>query len=416
MIGSILFNGNVIREQDFIYQFAERIRQSNHIDPAVRDSKKVLLITAAWRDNEFNEQHVKDALQEIGIQPNYQNGFDSNIQNLCVYHEWLQYYKHNPFACDIYTQAINTLLKIKRFYQERNSELVHLLQRHTIMLKKEFPHLSLGRILNSGSDAISSLENTQELFANYACREIQKTLDYLIGGDELQAQMSQNIQEFAKGKSGVFADHVYQQTRQQLVKKILSSNSIFIFGGDIATLYHSLRFWELQDALKESLLRGTNFYTVSAGSMVLGQKIIIYDDFQEMRGQKPRHFEFFDNGFSLVKKMTLFPHCKDRIQTDDPDNLAYLAHRFQGKVCVGLNEDSFLLLDSHTHNNQLYPRYTSVGKQDGVYVFDPSGKKIRLNYGEELPVPGTYCWQQQQQVSPPLAQESYAGQTLWRED
>ncbi len=81
MIGSILFNGNVVREEDFIYQFKDRILQSNHIDPNIRESKKVLLITGAWRDNEFNEGHLKSTLHKIGIPSHYNNGFDDNIQN-----------------------------------------------------------------------------------------------------------------------------------------------------------------------------------------------------------------------------------------------------------------------------------------------------------------------------------------------
>lgn len=415
MIGSILFNGNVVREQDFITQFKERILRSNHIDPRVQKTKKVVLITAAWGENEFNEQHVKNALSQIGIQPNYNSGFDENIQNLSIYHAWLEYYQQNPSACNTYNEAIDTLLNVKKFYQERNTELVHLLQRHSIRLKQEFPHLSLERILDKEYNNLTSAQNTQELFQNYACHEIQKTLDYLIGGDELQAKISENIQEYAKGRSGVFSDRSYQQKRQLLVERILSANSIFIFGGDIATLYHSLRFWELQDALKEALLRGTNFYTVSAGSMVLGQKIIVYDDFEQHKGQQKRHFEFFDNGFGLVKKITLFPHCKDRIQTDDPNNLAYLAHRFGGRTCVGLNEESYLLLDSHTANNRLYPRYTSVGKKDGVHVFDPSGEKICLKYGEELAVPGTFAWEKQKKTSNKKLSK-YQGETLWGND
>ena len=88
MIGSILFNGNILKEEDFIHTFKDRILQSNHVDPMVHESKKVLLITGAWRDNEYDEGHVKKALMDIGIPSRFSNGYDENIQNLCIYHEW----------------------------------------------------------------------------------------------------------------------------------------------------------------------------------------------------------------------------------------------------------------------------------------------------------------------------------------
>ncbi len=427
MIGSILFNGNALREQDFIHQFKDRILKSNHVDSEVQAKKKVLLITGAWKENEFQEQHVKKALRDIGIPVNYQNGFDDNIQNLCVYHELLNYYKQNPYVHDVYMQTMMTLEKVRQLYQERSIELFRLMQKHTKMLKHEFPKTPLSDILSSASSdhqwQISQLDSS-ELLKQYACQEVRKTLGYLVGGDELQAKISAELQEYAKGKSGIFGDPVYQNTRQKLVERILSCSSIFIFGGDIDSLYHSLQFWQLQGALAEALLRGTNFYTISAGSMVLAQKIIVFDNFVDKEGNNNQHFEFFDNGFGLVTKITLLPHCQERIQTDDPDNLAYLAHRFEGRVCVGLNEGSYLLLDAHRdENGRLYPRYTSVGTEDGVYVFNRAGEKIRLDYGEQVLVPGTLVWEKRYSGTPLTPTPSfqpkgfvYKGQTLWAAD
>ncbi|MEW6283107.1 MAG: hypothetical protein AB1758_31125, partial [Candidatus Eremiobacterota bacterium] len=120
---------------------------------------------------------------------------------------------------------------------------------------------------------------------------------------------------------------------------------------------------------------GTSFYTVSAGSLLMCDRIIVYDDF----AREGHEFNLFNRGFGLVRHLQLFPHCMDRIQTDDPDNLSYLAYRFQHRLCVGMNKDSFLLLEGDLA--------TSVGKRDGVYVFDPSGEKVRYDYLEALATP-----------------------------
>jgi hypothetical protein len=47
---------------------------------------------------------------------------------------------------------------------------------------------------------------------------------------------------------------------------------------------------------------------------------------------------------------------------------------------VGLNQRSFLRLELDPR------RATSVGEDDGVYVFDPDGRKLCCRRGEEIPV------------------------------
>src|SRR4029079_3826126 len=122
--------------------------------------------------------------------------------------------------------------------------------------------------------------------------------------------------------------------------------------------------------------RGTQLVAMSAGAMVLCERVIVYDDHAET----PRDFQLYDLGLALVRDIQLFPHCMERIQTDDPDNLAYLAHRFRHHACVGLNQRSFLLLELDPR------RATSIGDQDSVYVFDPEGRKIGYRKGEEIRV------------------------------
>ncbi len=130
----------------------------------------------------------------------------------------------------------------------------------------------------------------------------------------------------------------------------------------------------MRSVFVEALRRGTTFITVSAGSLLLCERIIIYDDFAQ-----GKEFHLFDRGFGMVQALQIFPHCNDRIQVDDANNLAYLAHRFGERKCVGLNEGSYLLLEPSEHH-----KARSLGSDDGVYVFDRSGEKRRYDRGEEL--------------------------------
>jgi len=155
----------------------------------------------------------------------------------------------------------------------------------------------------------------------------------------------------------------------------------------VAVLYNRLNFFKLKDTFVEALRRGANFYTVSAGTGVMCNRIILYDDYAGDR-QQVHDCEFFDNGFGVVSKIQVFPHAMDRIKTDDADNLAYLAHRFDSSCCVGMNAESFLLQEStaDAHGAQ-QERFYSVGEKDAVYVFDRQGRKVRKERGEEI-IPG----------------------------
>mgnify|MGYP000498241397 FL=1 len=76
MAGRMIINGNARAEEDLIYATREHILESRHQDPQIRKERTVTLITAAWRDNEHQESHIKKALYEIGIEPRYQGDYD----------------------------------------------------------------------------------------------------------------------------------------------------------------------------------------------------------------------------------------------------------------------------------------------------------------------------------------------------
>ncbi|MBC7474806.1 MAG: hypothetical protein H7263_10985, partial [Candidatus Sericytochromatia bacterium] len=174
MKGTILFNGNIVFETDFIDKFQDRILASNHSDSKVRDSKKVLLITAAWQKREFKENHVKQALYNIGIKPKYVGGFDQNIQNLSVYHDFNKFKSEVPTIYDFYHSKQNVILSVKTFYREKNSGLISILQKQLTLLKNTFRSITLHQVLKYDVDAgalkLNSI-NQWELLYHYACKD-----------------------------------------------------------------------------------------------------------------------------------------------------------------------------------------------------------------------------------------------------
>lgn len=404
MKGSIILNGNIEFEIDYIYKYKDKLLTSIHEDEQIRRNRKVLLITAAWRKDEHKEEHVKDALRKIGIPSIMRNGYDVNIQNLSIYHEFNRFRKEMPDIYKFYHEKQTNIIAVKNFYRKKNHSLVNILKHQVKQIKEEFPGISFADVMNYNvKEETKRLteKNTSEHRFHYYCRDVQYTLKHISDMDNEMEAVSREIDDYFFKKSRVEENSLYQEQKKMFEERILSANSIFIFGGHVAVLMNRLNFYKLKDAFRKALARGTNFFTVSAGSDVLCDKIILYGWVDLEHPDPMRDFEYFDKGFGLIQKLTLFPHCLDRIKTDDPDTLSYLAHRFHGSICVGLDQLSFLKLETYKDfSGKIYERYVSVGKEEGVYVFDKSGKRIVKSYGEELEVPGSKIYEEHQGRQP----------------
>ena len=391
MKGYILFNGNIRLDVDFVWRYAHRILASHHVDPEVRQWKKVLLCTAAWQHNEFEEQHVKDALFRIGIpsRPDA-GGMEGNVQNLSVYHEFKQFMADESAIERLFRESQDVIRRTKEFYRRKNNEFLRILRETVKYVRELFPQAALADVL--AYDVVHARERLRRLddrglLFHYCCQDVQDTLAKIVENDAAQLRICTEIEAYFRDRSRLDENPRFIAVRDRLRTRVLSANTIMMFGGNLYVLLTCLRFFRLRNAFHEALFRGTNYYSVSAGSMALAEKIIVYDDFWgDGREQNRKEFEFFDNGLGLVSRITLFPHCMDRIQTDDADNLAYLANRFSTGPCVGLNEDSFLLAESFSDERLgcVRERYLSVGEKDGVYVFDRRGTKTVRMQGDEV--------------------------------
>lgn len=366
MRGAIVFNGNIQAEANFVERAREYLLASRHQDEAVRRSGRVLLVTAGWLENEYHEGHIKKALYKIGITPDFRAGHDENVQNLALYHRYQEFLQQRPTLADSWKESEAAIEAARTLYLEKNSFFIASLRRSMQRLREYIPRESLAEIL----------DNTiaRGRLVGFLSSDVRETLQLLQRNDDLMVQLLTDLDEQFAVETGLTYDPLWNATRASLSDRILGANSIFLFGGNLGVLHRCLSFFRLRQPLIEALRRGTTFYTVSAGSLVCNERIIIYNDFEQ-----EREFQLYDRGFGLIRELQLFPHCMDRIQTDDSDNLTYLAQRFRHTVCVGLNQESFLRVEF-----QPRLRAESLGSRDGVYVFDRRGQKNRFNRGQEV--------------------------------
>jgi len=371
MPGAILFNGNAETNEDLIRGAAPVLLSSRHQDPEVAASKRVLLITAGWAEEEHNEGHIKAVLNDIGLESRFVNGFDRTLVNLSLLSELKDLLQETPVLAEAWAELRRVVSSARSLYLVHNAHLIALFRRALTEAKAIDKTITLPRLFREEAHSIRG----RPLLRYALARELGQTLQTLEENDDNLVHLLRDLEQRAFDDAGVTYNVKWREARERLEKRILSANSIVLFGGRLDLLLDGLRFFRLREPMFEALRRGAQFVAMSAGAMVLCERVIVYDDLAETR----RDFQLYDRGLELVRDIQLFPHCMERIQTDDPDNLAYLARRFRHHVCVGLNQRSFLLLEMAPR------RAVSKGDEDGVYVFGPDGDKFCYPAGQAIP-------------------------------
>ncbi|CAM9903360.1 unnamed protein product, partial [Phaeothamnion confervicola] len=309
MRGSLLLNGNIPQEADFVRTARAHLVRSRHVDPQIQKSLKVLLVTAGWLDNEYKEAHVKKSLYDVGVPSKPRDGYDSNVQNLSLYHLYQEFLEARPELAESWRAREALIESARTLYLEKNSFYTALLRKSLARLREHAPQHNLARVWSEVQKVRSTLPTTFDgagQVAQFIARDLQETLQRLAENDDALVALLHDLdEEFVTG-TGLHYDEGWLRVRQELSSRILSSNSVFLFGGHLAVLHKCLSFFRLREPLIEALRRGTSFYSVSAGSLVLCDRVIVYNDFESDFGPR-REFQLFDRGFGLIKHLQLFP-------------------------------------------------------------------------------------------------------------
>ena len=367
MRGRLVINGNMGSLATYAQRILPFLAQSRQGDGIPR----VLFVAGAWAEGEAGDGEVRNALAEIGV---------PTMVNLGVWQAWRHYLSEHPEVAQVAAELDAVSEETRGFYIEKTAFHAERIRRTIRFAHERFPDFQLGGLPLLDRDSLRpeiGLDG-RALLRRALVRELVHDLTDLVQNDGRMLQALEETADTLPTRTGFAMDPDWRARRTALEAEILAADALIFPGGDPGALLGALRFFQLEAALREALRRGATLFTISAGSLAVCERIIVYDDFSDDPSR--RDFRLFDRGLGLLGGFQILPHCMDRIHTDDPDNLAYLTRRFSTHVCAGLNEESFLHVDLSTGVA------TSVGEVDGVYVFGPDGVKRRYNQGEEIPM------------------------------
>jgi peptidase E len=409
--GWILLNGNVVWESDLVEMFRSRILRPQHSIPEVDRKRKVLLVTAAFnRGEEHRDRHLIAMFEKLGIEADWHQHMPRNIQNLSVYTMFERFKQREPWVHKRYTEKQDILKAIKRDYALKNQAYVDLVQWQVSALAEAYPGLGLFELYHAAlpghgierlladeeaadrPDRAAKLRQLTRLKSHASdlrrCAEVHHTAEHLLFKDEEVFALCRALEQYFLEKSGVRQSSYYQQQRHELQERILSSATVFLFGGRVYVLANRLRFYDLAPVFTQAVALGTNLYGISAGAICQTERFSLTFDRAETGG----HIHAADVGMGLVSGFRVFPHANDfrSIREGRRDDLTFFALRMPHEVAVGLNEKSVLLCETYRDpvDGQVRKRYSSVGT-DPVLVFGQRGERHEMEPNSEILLEGS---------------------------
>lgn len=370
--GKILLNGNAESIARFVGLADRCLGPSTHRDPAVRDRDEIAVCTAAWGPTELDDGALRRGLAEVG-----RGSGGRFVGNLGIYTAMHRFLAERPVVRALYEEHEVVWHELDASYRLENDATVSRLREAWDRTRALLPDVTLHGLIARGDDLPPGPRTrpTAAILRNACAGRLRRYVEDLWEADERHGTALKQLWSHFHLAAGIEHDALWQEQRHQLSRAILGASAVVLPGGSPARLLLGFRFFSLADVLTEALRRGTSFFGSSAGAMCLGRRVVVFND----KGNPRQEFRLLENGLRLVEGLQIFPHVADRVQMDDPANLAYLAARFRHRACVGLNQGSVL---------ELVPddgawAARSVGDEDTV-VFGHDGTKRRFAPGDAV--------------------------------
>lgn len=291
----------------------QRLRPS--LETAIRDLRwtgPYAVITAGWEERESEveelELHVPDRARNLFL-----------------------------FArAEEVIRADRDLFRAQQRYRDRRRELRELYRirlSHGLDAVREL-HRRRGDRTLLQAERREAVEAVRRLDANYLRR--------------VRTLFSEFKEEWLEGDRPALSQH-----RAEILDLLAGSSAVLIAGGHVLSLLHSIRFFQLEPAL-----RGKPVLAWSAGAMILGERVVLFHDNPP---QGPGNAEVCDVGLEHYPGLVPLPHAGRRLHLEDRARVALFARRMSPSICVAMDDGARVLWDgarwwTGPGNAQLTPR------------------------------------------------------------
>ncbi len=243
------------------------------------------LISAGWRYDEARDELLRAAI------PN-------EIHNLGLYDAFRDLERDAPDLAAAWTRKQDSLKRAKELY--RRAIVPALAACQALWQDRRDP--TCPWFLGS----VAHLRSFDELF--------------LVTATRLHAQFEAEVRP---------ERHPLVRNIQARIAETLSGCAgLCVAGGHVGVLRNRMAFFGLDRWLRER-----HVIAWSGGAMLMCDRVMLYHDHT---AYGPGTAEVLDHGFSLLKGVVFLPHARERLDLDNIDNVAILAHRLAPRRSIGL--------------------------------------------------------------------------------
>lgn len=383
--GWIGLNGNVRSEWDMVWFLKEVIDRPKHKWDYQNNSKKTLLVTAGFDGNsEYDDGHLRQHYNKVGVDWH-------NIDNLGVTTEYRNFiHGHEGYLAKNYKDFYGWMIS-RDDLNRPNADLLYRIHKFLGEVRYQFPAIELYDLYHACVDNLEGkietiwnhvdihtkfqrVEQTLEFARKYPDKKytIKNLFDDLKRYDRWFFDTWRHETEKFFNDGGFYQKGHWNHIRNILSEKIRSAASIFMWGGSWINMLNALKFFRLDHVMHEAKANGTNYYGMSAGTIVMMDNI--YDLGQ--RSSASGFIRPYMSGLGLIKGMTIYTHVQDFkfINENGVDEKSTIALRTDDPA-IGLTTNSIALVDEDT----IY----SVGG-DPVYCFEDRGWTYYLESGSNI--------------------------------
>jgi len=160
-------------------------------------------------------------------------------------------------------------------------------------------------------------------------REIDSAIDTVRGLDEHHFQAARAVQAEFEAKWRPLEREAVSRHRRELGRQLSDCSVLCIAGGHVGILLNRLRLFDVS-----GLVPDVPIVAWAGGSMVLGQRIVLFHDSPP---QGAGHAEVFQEGLGIISGLVPLPHASRRLQLEDPLRVSLFARRFAPAICPVLD-------------------------------------------------------------------------------
>jgi Peptidase family S51 len=149
--------------------------------------------------------------------------------------------------------------------------------------------------------------------------------------------------------------------RSEIAASVEMCDAVVIAGGHVAVLLNRMKLFGVG-----ALVGVRPLVAWSAGAMAIAETVVLYHDSPP---QGAGMAQVFDTGLGLCRGIVPLPSPRQRLRTDDPENISHFARRFAPAACVALGDGAMVdLKDGHFERAVAALRLDASGRLDSAWA------------------------------------------------